>query len=97
MPDQPDETDLPADYTILEFIATRIAEPSTWRGITSICGAAGITVAPDCQSAIIAMVLAINGLINVIRKEKTGKTINTTGPVTVSGPATVTTEPKGEL
>ncbi len=54
--------------------------------------AGGITLAPEQQNAIIAAGLAIIGLINVFRKEKTGKTITTTAPVTITGGATVETK-----
>jgi hypothetical protein len=76
----------------LDFLLEKLSEPSTWRGIISLLTASGITLAPDYQNAIIALGMASIGLINVIRKEKSGKTINTTAPVTVTGGAIVETK-----
>lgn len=75
----------------LDWILSRLSQDSTWRGIISILTASGITLAPDYQNAIIAFGLAAIGLINVIRDQRKGKTINTTASVTVTGPATVET------
>jgi hypothetical protein len=78
---------------ILDWLLARLVEPSSWRGLIAMLTAGGITLAPAQQNAIIAAGLAFIGLINVFRKEKTGKTINTTGTVNITGPATVETKP----
>jgi hypothetical protein len=54
----------------MEWILTRLAEPSTWRGVILLATSFGITVSPDMINAIVAIGLALVGLINVIRKEK---------------------------
>ena len=54
----------------MDYIIERLSEPSTWRGIIMIATGAGIQLAPDMQSAIITLGLAIVGVINVTRKEK---------------------------
>jgi len=50
--------------TILEYLK----QESTWRGLVAIATATGVTMAPELQNAIIALGLAIIGLINVIKK-----------------------------
>ncbi|OJW21153.1 MAG: hypothetical protein BGO49_24370 [Planctomycetales bacterium 71-10] len=54
----------------MEWIITRLSEPSTWRGLFAMLTAGGISLAPDYENAIIAIGLSIIGLINVIKKEK---------------------------
>lgn len=48
----------------------RLQEPSTWRGLIGLATAGGITLTPELQNAIMAIGLALIGLINVIVKEK---------------------------
>ncbi len=50
--------------TILEYLK----QESTWRGLVAIATAFGVTMAPELQNAIIALGLAIIGLINVLKK-----------------------------
>jgi hypothetical protein len=75
----------------MDWMLERLSEQSTWRGLIGLLTASGITLAPDYQNAIIALGLAIIGLINVIREEKPSQTIITTAPVSVTGGATVET------
>lgn len=86
---------MPDTTRAIDWLVTRLSEPSSWRGLIAMATAGGITIAPDAQNAIIAVGLAVIGLINVLRKEKSGNTIVTNAPVTITTPATITTEPKG--
>ena len=47
-------------------LRTLLSEPSTWRGIVWLLTAAGITLNPEQQSALIALGMAIAGVIGVI-------------------------------
>lgn len=42
------------------------SEPSTWRGLFLICSAIGVAVRPDVAEAIIAVGLAVSGLVGVL-------------------------------
>lgn len=53
----------------MDWILTRLTEPSTWRGIISLATSFGIVLRPELQSAIIAAGLSLIGLVNIIRKE----------------------------
>ncbi len=46
------------------------AMPSTWRGIFAVLGVAGVSFMPEQQEAIVALVVAGLGMIEVFRKEK---------------------------
>jgi len=52
-----------------KWLKERLQEPSTYQGVTAIAGAIGVTVQPDMYEAISALVLAIIGLIQTIKKE----------------------------
>lgn len=54
----------------MDWIITRLSEPSTWKGLFAILAAGGITLAPDYQNAIIGIGLSLVGLYNVIKKDK---------------------------
>jgi hypothetical protein len=54
---------------IMSAVITKLLEPSTIRGLISIIGAFGIAIHPDMVPHIVTAVMAINGLINVWRKE----------------------------
>jgi hypothetical protein len=41
-------------------------EPSTWRGIVMVLTSFGIVTSPDIQEAIIAVGLAVSGLIGIV-------------------------------
>lgn len=56
---------------MLNFILERGKEPSTWRGIVALATAVGISVSPELGEAIVAVGLAIIGLIGVVTKDKT--------------------------
>jgi hypothetical protein len=54
----------------MKTILDRLKEPSTYRGLAVIAGAAGIVLSPGLVVAIGAAVAAVLGLIEVIRSEK---------------------------
>lgn len=54
----------------MDWLMTRLLEPSTWRGLTALLTSAGIVLSPEQASAIIAAGLTVIGLINVFRREK---------------------------
>lgn len=55
---------------IMDYILERLKEPSTWRGIIALISAAGVALKPEQADKIIALGIALAGLINVFRKEK---------------------------
>lgn len=52
----------------IEWAIARLSENSTWRGLTALLTAVGVTLSPDQSNAIIAAGLALIGVINVFRK-----------------------------
>ena len=54
----------------MKTILDRLKEPSTYRGLAVIAGAAGIVLSPGLVVAIGAAVAAVLGMIEVIRSEK---------------------------
>jgi len=54
----------------MKTILDRLKEPSTYRGLAVLAGAAGIVVSPDLTAAIGTAVAAVLGLIEIIRAEK---------------------------
>ena len=54
---------------IMHAVISKLLEPSTIRGIISIAGAFGIFIHPEMVPHIVTAVMAINGIINVWRKE----------------------------
>jgi hypothetical protein len=60
-------TDLPISKTNpWRFILARAKEASTWRGLALLAGAAGASLSPALNEAIIAAGIAIAGLIGVL-------------------------------
>lgn len=53
-----------------EYIAERLKEPSTWRGLVLIATACGVPIAPELGEAIITIGLAIAGGIGIVAKDK---------------------------
>jgi hypothetical protein len=45
------------------YILNRLAEPSSWRGLFALLTAAGISIAPDQQTAIVSLGLAAIGFV----------------------------------
>ena len=54
---------------LMHAVITKLLEPSTIRGLISIAGAFGIAIHPEMVPHIVTLVMALNGLINVWRKE----------------------------
>ena len=54
----------------MNWFLDRMKEQSTWRGIVLLVTAFGVKLDPERGEAIIALGLAIVGLINVIRKDR---------------------------
>ena len=47
-------------------LIAHLQAPSTWRGLVLLCSALGYTIRPDVGEAIIALGLAVSGLIGVL-------------------------------
>ena len=56
------------------WLKSRLKEPSTYQGVTAIAGAIGVSVQPDMYESIAALMLAIIGVIQTIKKEKPEET-----------------------
>jgi hypothetical protein len=52
------------------YILERMKEPSTWRGLTLLLTAAGVPLAPAVSEAIIAVGLAVAGLIGAVTPDR---------------------------
>lgn len=55
---------------MIQYLFDRLNEPSTWCGVIGLIMAAGLTLAPEQQNAIIALGLSVIGAINVFRSER---------------------------
>lgn len=62
---QPKQTVL----TMLDWLKDRLSEPSTYRGLVAMAGAAGYTIDPDGFAAIVAIVLAIVGVVDFVKSD----------------------------
>lgn len=54
----------------MSYLLERLSENSTWRGLVMLATALGVQLDPAQSNAIIALGLAVVGLINVLRKQK---------------------------
>jgi len=54
---------------IATYIAHRLAEPSTYRGLIGLLTAAGVAISPDMAEKIIAVGMFLIGLINIGKKD----------------------------
>jgi hypothetical protein len=52
------------------YLIERLKEPSTWRGLVLVATAAGATISPDWQNAIITLGIALAGGIGVVSADK---------------------------
>ena len=52
-----------------EFLKARLTEPSTWRGVFALLGAAGIALSPGQQDAILIVVLGVLGVLGIGTKD----------------------------
>ena len=55
---------------MIGYILDRLNETSTWRGIIGVLTGLGVKVRPDLAESIIAAGLALMGIVNIFRKEK---------------------------
>lgn len=65
---------------MIKYISERLNEPSTWRGIISLLTGLGVKLRPDMAEAIISAGLALMGVINIGRKEKSNDAAATVAP-----------------
>jgi hypothetical protein len=54
---------------MLNFILERGKEASTWRGLVALVTAAGVTLSPELTEAIVALGLAVIGVLGVFTKD----------------------------
>ena len=54
----------------VEWLIARGQEASTWRGLTWLLTAAGITINPPLAAAIAAVGMAVVGIIDSIKEDK---------------------------
>lgn len=52
------------------YILERLKEPSTWRGIVLLLTAAGVPMAPGVADLVIAVGLAVAGMIGTVMPDK---------------------------
>ena len=55
---------------ILRYVINRLKEGSTWRGLTMVLTAVGVSLQPDQLAAIITVGAAVAGAIGVFWPEK---------------------------
>lgn len=53
-----------------DYLLSRAKEPSTWRGLILILTAVGVPIAPALAESIVAVGLAVAGLIGVATPDK---------------------------
>jgi len=59
--------------TKIEKLLRYMKQPSTWQGITAVAATAGYTLAPEYQTAIIAIGTLALGLIQCFKDEDRAK------------------------
>lgn len=55
---------------MLQFILERGKEASTWRGLVALATAVGISVSPELAEALVALGLAVIGVLGVFTADK---------------------------
>jgi len=68
---------------IINYILTRLSEPSTWRGLIALLGVTGVALAPEQKEAIIGAGVSLIALINIFKKDAASpdaKSSNSTTP-----------------
>jgi hypothetical protein len=50
---------------VMEYIAARAKEPSTWRGLIAMLTAAGVYIKPEAVEVIVTVGLGLGGLVGV--------------------------------
>lgn len=53
-----------------DWLIDRLREPSTWRGIALLASVGGIVVTQDEAGALCALVVAVIGVYDAVRKER---------------------------
>jgi uncharacterized membrane protein len=52
------------------YLIQRLKEASTWRGLTALLTAIGVTISPEQTNAVVSAGLALMGLLGVFTKDK---------------------------
>ena len=74
---------------IRAWILRRLREPTTWAGLlTLVCSAAGFTLTPEQQQAIVGVFVAIVGAVLVVFPERSSSAVQPDKPQTQPLPAT---------
>ncbi len=61
----------------MNWILRQLKQPSTWKGIFILAGIAGYSLDPELQNQIITAVIAILGIIEIVKNEnKPASTVN---------------------
>jgi hypothetical protein len=55
---------------MLQFILERGKEASTWRGLVALVTAVGVTISPELAEAVVALGLAVIGVLGVVTADK---------------------------
>lgn len=55
---------------VLTWLVDRLSEKSTYLGLGLLLSAAGLSVAPDLGQAVVAVGVAVAGLVSVLIKDK---------------------------
>lgn len=65
---------MPIDHAridaVLTWLVARLSERSTYLGLGLLLSAAGLSVAPDLGQAVVAVGVAVAGLVSVLLKDK---------------------------
>ena len=56
---------------LLEWMAERMEEPTTWHGLNILTTVIGVTIRPEIMNAILILGSAFSGLILILTKEET--------------------------
>lgn len=56
--------------TMLYWLRSRLKEPSTYQGLTTVLAATGYTLNPEAWETIVALAAGIIGMIQFIKEEK---------------------------
>lgn len=59
----------------MSWFLARFREPSTWRGLVWLLTALGVSLSPDAWAHITTIGMAVAGLIGVLTREETSRTI----------------------
>jgi hypothetical protein len=51
---------------LMRYLFSRLREPSTWRGLVALAASLGVAISPELGEAVIAVGLALMGLIGAL-------------------------------